>query len=262
MNKQLIFMIFALKEYHLNFFGVHYPKEIISLIMGPILSSNVFEIKTSRAGVFKNVLRIIKYYISECWIQIIPQKGFRIIQLSDDKDDWVELNLTNFETFHCDEMNFCMKIRNVCQLSSMFNKLCDDDSLILKIRNDTLHILRLCSGPFVGEYFLDDNVVVPPRISPRPKMNFENEFYMDCSELHLLHTYPNYFVIGSNGIQGYDNSMPKQQVFETCHLYRLKPCQSLCENINIYKKNDYPLLIEIDVSTLGKLCIFISPVDV
>lgn len=52
-----------------------------------------------------------------------------------------------------------------------------------------------------------------------------------------------------------------QGVFELKNLVLFTKCSNLCDDIQIYMKNNYPLVIKYTIATLGKLMLCISPVN-
>lgn len=51
-----------------------------------------------------------------------------------------------------------------------------------------------------------------------------------------------------------------QGIFELKNLVVFTKCASLCNHINIYMKNDYPLVIEYSVASLGRILLCLSPI--
>ena len=60
-----------------------------------------------------------------------------------------------------------------------------------------------------------------------------------------------------------DSNAPQivQGVFELKNLVLFSKCASLCNDIEIYMKNDYPLVIKYTVSTLGRILLCLTPVN-
>ena len=51
-----------------------------------------------------------------------------------------------------------------------------------------------------------------------------------------------------------------QGIYELKHLVLFGKCTSLCNDIEIYMKNDYPLVIKYTVATLGRLLLCLTPI--
>lgn len=65
-------------------------------------------------------------------------------------------------------------------------------------------------------------------------------------------------------IMGFDkdkNPTMVQAIYELRHLVTFSKCQNLCNELQLFLKNDYPLFIHYTVATLGKMLVGITPVD-
>ena len=51
-----------------------------------------------------------------------------------------------------------------------------------------------------------------------------------------------------------------QGIFELKHLVLFSKCASLCNDIEIYMKNDFPLVIKYQVATLGRILLCLTPI--
>src|SRR4029078_5817006 len=51
-----------------------------------------------------------------------------------------------------------------------------------------------------------------------------------------------------------------QGIFELKHLVLFSKCASLCNDIEIYMKNDFPLVIKYTVATLGRILLCLTPI--
>ena len=51
-----------------------------------------------------------------------------------------------------------------------------------------------------------------------------------------------------------------QGVYELRHLMGFSKCNKLCPTIDIYLKNEFPLVLIISIATLGKMYVFLSPI--
>jgi hypothetical protein len=50
-----------------------------------------------------------------------------------------------------------------------------------------------------------------------------------------------------------------QGIFDLKYLVSISKCNKLCHTIDLYLTNDYPLILIIDVGSLGKMYVFIAP---
>tara|TARA_B100000123_G_C25356468_1_gene265125 strand:- start:148 stop:462 length:315 start_codon:yes stop_codon:yes gene_type:complete len=70
-------------------------------------------------------------------------------------------------------------------------------------------------------------------------------------------------IIGANGsLKFIENQNPDeivQGVFALKHLVLFSKCTNLCASIELYLKNDYPLIIEYMVASLGEIKLCLAP---
>src|SRR5690606_28305411 len=52
-----------------------------------------------------------------------------------------------------------------------------------------------------------------------------------------------------------------QGIYELRNLMGFSKCNKLCNTIEIYLKNDFPLVLVIAVATLGKMYVFLTPIE-
>ena len=258
-NKSVLFSIFVLREY---FTGTNYPRELILLIMQHIINErNILEIKISQVKIFKNVFSMIGDLVSECYIRV-SHRVFRISEITSGRDKLIKLYLTNFDILYCEESKLYMGI-NLKEFNNQLISINDTDCPItLCIRNDTKHILRICSDSTEIKHILHERSF---QFLLTQKTEFENRISMNYKEFDALYERLNkiseFFTIDSNGIRSCDSDSTKQQSFELKSLLVLRPHKELCANIIIWERNNFPLVIQISVGTLGKLFYYISPLQ-
>lgn len=247
-NKSSIFSIFILRELFVQFSGINYPHELIPLIMQPIIDTrNIVEIKTSQVKILKELFGMMSDLVSECCVKI-NQTMLYMSQTPSDKNGSIKFCLSNFDIFYCEEPVLYMGV-NVRELNNQLGSINNmSHSVTLCIRNDTRHILRVCSDLKEIKHTLHYvyNYTCYMRIE-KPKFEYEfsmnyKEFDMLCEELNKS---SEFFTINSNGLQSCDGDPTKQLSFELESLFIVRPYKELCENITVVKKENFPLVIRL-----------------
>ena len=256
-NKSSVFSIFVLRELFVRFSDINYPQELIPLIMTPIINSrNIIELKTCQVKILKELFGMMSDLISECYLKI-NQTVLYMSQITSDKNNLFKFRLSNFDIFYCEEFVLYMGI-NARELNNQLVSIDNTSrSITLCIRNDTRHILRVCSDSKEIEHTLHtvNNSSAGHMCIKRPKfkyafsMNYE-KFDILCEELNKI---SEFFTIKSTGLQSCDGDPTKQLSFELESLFAFRPYKELCENITVVKKKNFPLIIRIRVGDLGKL---------
>lgn len=138
MNKLYRYCIFALDTYLTELCGAHFPKEIIRIIMSPIvLTRRILEITTSGTRMLKSIFGMMCKISKYCRIKIISQKGIYSRQISYDQDVACELdlNMNYFDVCDCDGSEMFIAF-DICDI------LCRNINIYLK--NNYPLILEMC----------------------------------------------------------------------------------------------------------------------
>jgi len=90
-----------------------------------------------------------------------------------------------------------------------------------------------------------------------------NKFTSESGHWYAQDGEPMYTIIGANGsLKFIENQNPDeivQGVFALKHLVLFSKCTNLCASIELYLKNDYPLIIEYMVASLGEIKLCLAP---
>ena len=221
--------------------------------------------------------------------------GIRILRLTEDKSILIKLNLdaSNFEYFRCDEPKITIGV-DMHNLHGFLKTVNDDDPIILYMNRDnrsSLYIRSLNENTQSSEendveIFLMD--IANPEM-PIPKTEFQNKITMGADKFHNIckHLNNNSTFVEITSINdeilfrgqneggkvtmsyrdtNYTNKEEKpdqvvQGVYELRNLMGFSKCNKLCNTIEIYLKNDFPLVLVISVATLGKMYVFLSPIE-
>jgi len=222
--------------------------------------------------------------------------GIRILRLTEDKSILIKLSLDadSFAFFKCDEPKITIGVdmQNLHALLKMVN---DNYPIILYMNKDNqsaLYIRSLNEDNKSSEetdievYLMD---IGNPEM-PIPRTEFQNKITMASDKFHNICKHMNnnstYVEIASvdNEISFRgrneggkvtmfyrDSNFPMkknmktkkvvQGVYELKNLMSFSKCNKLCETVEIYLRNDFPLVLVISVANLGKMYIFLSPVE-
>lgn len=229
--------------------------------------------------------------------QSVNTGGIRILRLTEDKSILIKLNLdaANFTYFDCKEPKITIGV-DMHNLNSHLKMINDDDPIILYMRKDNRNALYIKSlnGNENNEetdmeiYLME---ITNPEM-PIPITSFQNKIVMASDKFHLIckrlnnnsmHveiTSVNNEILfrGSNDggkvTMTYkdinQNSKKKkkkkpdqivQGLYELRSLMGFSKCNKLCNTIDLYLKNDFPLVLVMTVATLGKMYVFLTPIE-
>jgi hypothetical protein len=246
----------------------------------------ILKIITTQTAALKEVLKIIGSLISECNIifkntdDIKKTCGMYLTNLTEDKTTLMKLCLDgkNFEHFYCDKpkISFCVDVRQFISALELFN---DDEPITLcmnEFDENTLFIMN------------DDKNTKIESIDkycpefPVPVTEFQNKITMSTDKFNSIckrfYNNSNFVHIGStaNGIT-FGNGSVKilcdnftvahhtgeffENVYDLRQLINFSGCQKISNTVEIYLKNDFPLVLVFWVATLGKMYIFLSPIE-
>jgi proliferating cell nuclear antigen PCNA len=220
--------------------------------------------------------------------------GIRILRLTEDKSILIKVNLDacNFEYFKCDEPKITIGV-DMHQLHAMIRTISDDDPIVIymyKNNRSILYIEVLNENNHSEESAMEINLldICNPDM-PLPQTKFDNKITIASDKFHQIckHLNNNY---GTVEIRSVNNQItfkgkgdggkitktykdlnyckksdgPDQVVqgeYELRSLMGFSKCNKLCNTIDIYLKNDFPLVLVISVATLGKMYVFLTPIE-
>lgn len=197
-----------------------------------------------------------------CFYKLIKSMGKNdILTLSQDHDDKNYMKIKIDSPEEKKESEFNLKLIDldehkmtipqitfdavVTMDSQEFNKLCRDMNNIadyVEIKCLTDKIIFTCKGEFA-----DRKTTYRTRSDNDLKDDEENDD-------HIL--------VNINHASTKTGTTPKivQGIFELKHLVLFSKCASLCNDIEIYMKNDFPLVIKYTVATLGRILLCLTPI--
>lgn len=223
--------------------------------------------------------------------------GIRILRLTEDKSILIKLNLvaSNFEYFRCDEPKITIGV-DMHTLHALLKMVNDDDPIIFYMNRDNrsaLYIRSLNENNDNSSEETDIEIYLMEIGNPEmpiPQTEFQNKITMASDKFHQIckHLNNNSTFVEITSINNeilfrgqneggkvtmsykdsnYNKKKPDkpnqvvQGVYELRNLMGFSKCNKLCNTIDIYLKNDFPLVLMISVATLGKMYVFLSPID-
>ena len=249
-------------------------------------------IKTEQAGAFRILIEALKEILTEGNF-IFDETGVKLMAMDSTHSILIHMKLEcdNFEFFHCPKkmtvgvnmLNFfkLIKTMNNAETLTLFIEKENENKLGILIHNSeknsqTIYKLNLLDID-------DDNIKIPPA-------EFETELSLPSSDFQkiirdMVNIGENIEIksIGAqlllncsgdfasqettlgetnNGLkfnQISPKELPIQGVYSLKYLVLFTKCTGLCNQINLYIKNDYPLVIKYAVASLGNIKLCLAP---
>jgi proliferating cell nuclear antigen len=250
----------------------------------------LLEVRTVQSPPFRCLIEALKEILTDANIEF-DEDGMKIIAMDASHTVLVHLKLEskNFESFYCPKkqtlgismLNFFKLIKTLGNNDtlSLYIEVDDPNKLGIRIENGeknsiTNYKLNLMDLP-------EESISVPPAtfesVITMPSIDFQKL----CRDMHNIadlleiKSVGNQLIfnckgdigtaehiIGENniGMCYLQNNNPDniiQGIFALKHLIMFTKCTNLCNQVEIYLKNDYPLIISYGVASLGviKLCL-------
>ena len=254
--------------------------------------TNCLEIKTVQASAFKVLVEALKELLIDTCIEF-DESGMKIMAMDNSHIVLVHLKLeaSRFEFYKCDgKMSIGINMLNLHKLIKTINS---NDTLTLFMDcGDMNHLgIKIENGEKNTKttyklILLDlDN----PKISIDPaEFNSvltlpSSDFQKICRDMHnlsdfvevrninnqLLFTCKGDFCSQETILSDNDNGMYSinnkneneiiQGVFNLKYLVLFTKCTNLCNTVEMYLKNDYPLIIKYSVASLGEIKLALAP---
>jgi len=257
-----------------------------------IHEDNLIDIKTVQSSAIKILIEALKDILTDANL-IIDKTGLKIIAMDTTHTVLIHMKLEadKFESFYCKEkmilginmLNFFKLIKtinNTDTLSLYVNKN-DINKLNIKINNnekqtETIYKLNLLD---INEEEIDIPSVEFDIELTMPSNDFQKLIrdminIGDETEIKSIGNILNFTCEGDfatqsttlyetqNGLQYKQNvssEYPVQCVFSLKYLTLFTKCTNLCNQIQLYIKNDYPLIIQYTIASLGLIKMCLAP---
>lgn len=252
-------------------------------------NSNCLEIKTVQASSIKTLIEALKELLTDTCIEF-DETGLKIIAMDSSHIVLVHLKLeaSKFEYYHCpNKISIGVNMLNLHKLIKTINSTdtltffmdnIDINHLGIKIENSekntkTIYKLNLLD--------LDNpNISIDPTefnsVISLPSSDFQKicRDMNNVSELVEIKNISNQLIFSCKGdfccqetilSDNETNNISQQNqdivqgIFKLNYLVLFTKCTNLCNTIEIYLKNDYPLIVKYMVASLGEIKLCIAP---
>ena len=258
-------------------------------------NGNLFEIKTVQSGAFRTLIEALKEILTEANLEFDPQ-GIKVMAVDQTHTVLVYLRLHSdrFENYFC-PVKHVLGV-NMIYLFKLIKTMGNNDSLTLYLPASNPNKLGIrmenSEKSTVTNYYLKlfDTDVEDIQI---PSLNFTSIIHMPsmdlqkiCRDMNALGEKLDVEVTSSGSdlifkcvgdfaeqetIISENNSTMKVQktsntteivqgIFQLKHLVLFTKCTSLCPSIELYLKNDYPLILRYTVANLGEVKLVLAPI--
>jgi proliferating cell nuclear antigen len=261
------------------------------------LSSYKFIIRTVQASAFRTLIEALKEILTDVNIEI-DETGMKIIAMDTSHVALIHMKLLskNFEKYYCPKPVICGI--SMMRLFKLLKTMSPNDTLTFYVEDDEPSLLKIQIE--TGEKNLKhrfelklmdlfvDKVEVPPAefssVLRLPSSDFQklcrdmnalaDEIEIKSSGNQLIFTIQNDWVnqtttmgesstgSGMSYIQNLSPDTVIQGVFSLRYLVLFSKCTNLCQNIEFYLKNDYPIIIRYNVANLGEVKFCLAPKNV
>jgi proliferating cell nuclear antigen len=260
----------------------------------PNANGNLFEIKTVQSSAFRTLIEALKDILTDANLEFDPA-GIKIVAVDETHTNlvYLRLNADRFEHFYCPTKHVLGV--NMNYLFKLIKTLENNDNLTIylpaKNPNKLGIMMQNAEKQTTKNYFLKlfDTNVEDIQI---PSLNFttiaympSNDFQKICRDMNslgekveitsssgdlifkCLGEFAEQEIMiresqGSMRIQRPNSAQPEivQGVFQLKHLFLFTKCTNLCPSIEIYLKNDAPLILRYTVANLGEVKLVLAPV--
>ncbi len=252
----------------------------------------LIEIKTVQTPVFRTLSEALKEILTDVNI-IFEDSGMKVIAMDASHTVLVHLKLEadNFEQYYCEDKHIIGL--SMINLFKLLKTMGNTDTLTLYLEKSDINRLgiKIENGEknSVTNYKLNildlanENITIPPAtfeyVITMPSTDFQ-KIIRDMNNLSetleiksagqvLMFSCAGDFAVQEttigqthDGLSFIKNNNPDeivQGLFELKYLVLFTKCTNLCNSIKLYLKNDYPLIIEYSVASLGNIRLCLAP---
>ena len=263
----------------------------------PNVNGNLFEIRTVQAGAFRTLIEALKEILTEANLEF-DSTGLKVMSVDETHTVLVYLRLHSdrFENYFCPAKHILGV--NMIYLFKLIKTMGNNDSLTLYLPASNPNKLGIrmenAEKSTVTNYFLKlfDTNVDEIKI---PELNFSNVIHMPsldlqkiCRDMNALGEKLHVEITSSgsdlvfrcegdfaeqetvisenntsmkvNKTPGSPSSGVVQGMFQLKHLVLFTKCTSLCPSIEMYLRNDFPLILRYKVANLGEVKLMLASI--
>jgi len=253
-------------------------------------SDLLFRIRTVKAAPFRTLVEALKDILTDANLEF-DSKGLRIMSMDGTHSILVHLHLdgSRFDEWYCPQKHIIGI--NMINLFKLVKTMSNNESIVLYVRKsaaDKLGIEILNSEKQMTTRFALNIIELDVRPLKIPPVEFESiitmpsvDFQKIIRDMHTLGEkveiqsashelvfrcngdcadQETIFRIGQNGIEQPKSAVEiVQGVFALKHFVLFTKCTSLCSDISLHLKNDYPIIVEYNVAGLGEIKLALAP---
>ena len=256
------------------------------------INDHILNIKTEQAAAFRILIEALKEILTEANF-IFDESGIKLMAMDSTHSILIHMKLdaNSFEFFHCPNkvvvgvnmLNFFKLIKTMTnsETLTLFIEKENENKLGILINNNeknsqTVYKLNLLD-------IADENIKIPPAEFEtelslpsgdfqkiiRDMVNIGENIEIKSIGTQLILNCSGDFasqetILGetNNGLkfnQVSPKELPIQGLYSLKYLTLFTKCTNLCNQINLYIKNDYPLIIRYSVASLGDIKLCLAP---
>ena len=234
----------------------------------PNSNGNLFEVKTVQSGAFRTLIEALKEILTEANLEFDSQ-GIKIVAVDETHTVLVYLRLhaDRFENYYC-PVKHVLGV-NMIYLFKLIKTMGNNDSLTLYLPANNPNKLGIrmenTEKSQVTNFFLKlfDTDVEDISI---PSLNFTSIIHMHNLIFRCVGDFAEQETIIADNqasmkvqTKGTTNEIV-QGIFQLKHLVLFTKCTTLCPSIELYLKNDYPLILRYMVANLGEVKLVLAPI--
>ncbi len=256
-------------------------------------SEYTLELKTVQSSAFRILVEALKEILTDANLEF-DSTGMKIVAMDASHTVLVHLKLENdkFEQYNCP--NKLVLGINMLNLFKLIKTMSNNDTLTLYVdKNDLNHLgIKIENGEknTVTTYKLnlmdlnEETIQIPPAQFSSVITMPSSDFQKICRDMHNLADTIEIKSVGSQLIFGCKGDFAQQETvmsesasngmsfvkkqenteiiqgnFALKHLVLFTKCTNLCNQIEMYLKNDYPLIICYSVASLGNIKLCLAP---
>lgn len=256
----------------------------------------IFELITVQTSAFRILIEALKEILTDANIEL-NKEGIKIMSMDPSHTILVHIRLEShkFEKFVINldsEEDYTIGISMLC-LYKLIKTMSNSDTLSLYIEKDDPNRLgiRIENGEknSLSKYKLNlmdlpqQKINIPPATFESVLTMPSNDFQKICRDMHNIaediemksvgkqlvfsckgdyaeqETIFGETDLGMSFIENNNSDDVIQGVFALKHLILFTKCTNLCNSIELYLKNDYPLIIKYDIASLGNVKLCLAP---
>ena len=252
----------------------------------------IIEAKTVQTNAIKTCIEALKEILTDANIEV-TSSGLRIVAMDPSQTVLVHLKLdaTSFENYVCKQnLTLGISMLNFCKL---IRTMTNNDTLTLYVDDSNTNILGIIiengEKNSVTTYELnlmdlnEESIEIPPASFDSIITMNSDDFQKICRDARILsdtieiknignilefsckgdfatrNTIIGETSCGLTFVKSINNDQIIQGYYNLNHLVLFTKCTNLCNQIEIYMKSDFPIVIKFSVGSLGDLKLALAP---